>query len=74
MKHSRDIEVEITFLPSEHGGRNGPTFSGYHRSIPPSSSSGYAGTCGRVRGSKNATRSAARTACHAACHAVFDGE
>jgi hypothetical protein len=25
----RDIEVEITFLPTEHGGRSGPAFSGY---------------------------------------------
>lgn len=26
---NRDIEVEITFLPTEHGGRRSPAFSGY---------------------------------------------
>jgi elongation factor Tu len=25
----RDIEVEMTFLPTEHGGRKGPAVSGY---------------------------------------------
>lgn len=29
MKRSRDIEVEITFLPTEHGGRSTPAFNGY---------------------------------------------
>jgi len=29
MKRSRDIEVELTFLPTEHGGRRGPVFSDY---------------------------------------------
>ena len=26
---TRDVEVEIYFLPSEHGGRRGPAFRGY---------------------------------------------
>lgn len=26
---AKDIEVEITFLPTEAGGRKGPAFSGY---------------------------------------------
>jgi elongation factor Tu len=29
MIRTRDIEVEITFLPTAHGGRSGPAFSGY---------------------------------------------
>ncbi|MFN3243687.1 MAG: elongation factor Tu [Planctomycetota bacterium] len=26
---SRDVEVEITYLPTEHGGRSSPAFNGY---------------------------------------------
>jgi len=29
MAPARDIEVQLTLLPSEHGGRQGPVFSGY---------------------------------------------
>jgi translation elongation factor EF-Tu-like GTPase len=29
MAWPRDIEVTLTLLPTEHGGRNGPAFSGY---------------------------------------------
>ena len=29
MARPRDIEVTLTLLPTEHGGRNGPAFSGY---------------------------------------------
>ena len=29
MNRPRDIEAEITFLPTEDGGRTGPTFSDY---------------------------------------------
>ena len=29
MKITRDVEAVITFLPTEHGGRRGPAFSGY---------------------------------------------
>ena len=29
MNRPRDIEVEITFLPTAHGGRQGPAFNGY---------------------------------------------
>lgn len=29
LPEQRDIEVELTFLPTEQGGRQGPTFSGY---------------------------------------------
>lgn len=29
MKRPRDIEVVVTFLPTEHGGRRGPVCSGY---------------------------------------------
>jgi elongation factor Tu len=29
MNRPRDIEAEITFLPTEHGGRSGPAFGDY---------------------------------------------
>jgi translation elongation factor EF-Tu-like GTPase len=29
MNPRRDIEAEITFIPTEHGGRRGPAFSDY---------------------------------------------
>jgi translation elongation factor EF-Tu-like GTPase len=29
MKWAKDIDAEITFLPTKDGGRNGPAFSGY---------------------------------------------
>jgi translation elongation factor EF-Tu-like GTPase len=29
MNRPRDVEVEITFLPTEHGGRRGPAFNDY---------------------------------------------
>lgn len=29
MARPRDIEVTLTFLPTQHGGRSGPAFSGY---------------------------------------------
>ena len=29
MNRPRDIEAEITFIPTEHGGRRGPVFGGY---------------------------------------------
>ena len=29
MNRARDIEAEITFLPTEHGGRRGPAFNDY---------------------------------------------
>jgi elongation factor Tu len=29
VEQRRDIEAEITYLPTEHGGRSGPDFSGY---------------------------------------------
>lgn len=29
MKRPRDIEAEITFIPTEHGGRDGPAFNNY---------------------------------------------
>ena len=29
MARPRDIEVTLTLLPTEHGGRSGPAFSGY---------------------------------------------
>jgi translation elongation factor EF-Tu-like GTPase len=29
MNRARDIEVDVTFLPTEHGGRRGPAFNDY---------------------------------------------